>query len=119
MFYYLNGKPPLTNGLLIVPKGEVPEGTEKINLKFLFEMFRGTNSHGLGSIQFISTLGIFFGLKISIPKNAITELYRNFSYETYSGARDHEFQAISNLVGYEFSNKNHNIIKYKKKGGTR
>ena len=119
MFYYLNGRLSLANGLLIFPKGEVPEGIEKINLKFLCEIFRDTNSHGLGSIQFLSTLGIFFGLNISIPKSAITELYRNFSYETYSDARDHEFQAISDLVGYEFSNKNRNIITYKKKGGTR
>ena len=26
MFYYLNGRLPLTNGLLIVPDGDVPEG---------------------------------------------------------------------------------------------
>ena len=31
MFCYLNGRFPLTNGLLIVPNGEVPEG-KKINL---------------------------------------------------------------------------------------
>ena len=30
---------PLTNGFLIVPDGEVPEGEEKTNLKNLFEMF--------------------------------------------------------------------------------
>ena len=29
MFYYFDGRLPLTNGLLIVPDGEVPEGTEK------------------------------------------------------------------------------------------
>ena len=33
MFYYFNGRLPLTNGLLIFPDGDVPEGTEKINLK--------------------------------------------------------------------------------------
>ena len=32
-FYYLNGRFPLTNGLLIVPDGEMPQGKEKINLK--------------------------------------------------------------------------------------
>ena len=36
MFYYFNGRLCLTNGLLIVPEGEVPEGTEKINLKLLY-----------------------------------------------------------------------------------
>ena len=29
MFYYFNGRLPLTNGLLIVPDREVPDGTEK------------------------------------------------------------------------------------------
>ena len=33
--FYLNGRLPLTNGLLVVPNGKVPEGSEKINLKNL------------------------------------------------------------------------------------
>ena len=44
MFYYLNGRLPLTNGLLVVSNGEVPEGSEKINLKTLYEMFKDTHS---------------------------------------------------------------------------
>ena len=40
MFYYFNGRLPLTNGLLIVPDGETPDGTEKINLKLLYQMFK-------------------------------------------------------------------------------
>ena len=44
MFYYLNGRLPLTNGLLVVSNGEVPEGSEKINLKNLYEMFKDTHS---------------------------------------------------------------------------
>ena len=31
----LNGRLPLTNGLLVVPNGKVPEGSEKINLENL------------------------------------------------------------------------------------
>ena len=42
MFYCLNGRFLLKNGLLIVPDGEVPEGEEKINLKQLYEMFKDT-----------------------------------------------------------------------------
>ena len=98
MFYHFNGRLPLTNGLLIVPDSETPEGTEKINLKLLYEMFEDTKSHGLVSIQFLCVLGIFFGLHISIPKYAITKLYKNLSYETLSGERDLEFEAISNLI---------------------
>ena len=98
MFYYLNGGFPLTNGLLIVPDGEVPEGEEKINLKQLSEMFKDTNFHGLVSFQFLRALGIFFGVDKSLPKSPITELYKNLSYETLKGARDLDFQAVSNLI---------------------
>ena len=75
LFYYLKGRLPLTNGLLIVPDDEVPDGEEKINLKNLYEMFKDTLSHGLVSLQFLSALETFFGLDINLPKIAITELY--------------------------------------------
>ena len=42
LFCQNNGRLPLTNGLLIIPDGELPEGEEKINLKNLYEMFRYT-----------------------------------------------------------------------------
>ena len=74
MFYYLKGRLPLTNGLIIVSDGETPEGTGKINLKLLYEMSKDTNSHGLVFIQFLCALEIFFGLHISMSKDAITEL---------------------------------------------
>lgn len=56
MFLYFNGNLPLTNGLLVVPDGEAPEGTEKINLKNLYEMFKDIHSYGLVSIQFLYAL---------------------------------------------------------------
>ena len=98
LFYYLNGRLPLTNSLLPALDKEAPDGTDKINLKNLYEMFRDTNSHGLVSLQFLDALGIFFGLDTFVPKNAITELYKNLSYETLSGARNLEFDAISDLL---------------------
>ena len=82
MFYYVNGRFSLTNGLLIVPDRELSEGEEKINLKQLYNMFKDTNSHGLVSLQFLYTLEIFSGVDKSIPKSAITKLYKNLSYET-------------------------------------
>ena len=93
-FYYLNGRLPLTNGLLVVPDDEVPDGKQKINLKHLYEMFKDTNSHGLVSLQFLGALGIFFGLNISVPKNAITKLYKNLSYESLSGDKDFTFDIM-------------------------
>ena len=44
LFYHKNDRLPLTNGLLVVPDGELPEGEEKVNLKNLYEMFRYTKS---------------------------------------------------------------------------
>ena len=76
----------------------MPEGEEEINLKQLHEMFKDTISYGLVSLQFLCALGIFFGVDKSIPKSAITELYKNLSYETLSGARDFCFQALSDLI---------------------
>ena len=116
MFYYFNGRLCLTNGLLIIPDGGVPKGTEKINLKLLYEMFKDTESHRLVSIQFLCALGIFFGLDTSIPKYALTELYRNLSYETLSGARNLEFDVISDLVGErQFQIKNSTLLNMKRK----
>ena len=71
---------------------------KKINLKQLYETFKDTNSHGLVSLQFLCALGIFFGVDKSIPKSAITELYKSLSYETLSGARDLDFQAVFDLI---------------------
>ena len=114
MFYYFNGRLPLTNGLLIVPDGEVPEGTKKINLKLLYKMFKDTESHGLVSIQLLCSLGIFFRINISILKYALSDLYKNFFYETLSGARNLEFEAISDLIGkLSFEIKNSTLLHMK------
>ena len=79
-------------------------------------MFRDTKSHGLVSIQFFCALGIFFGLHISIPKYAITELYNNLSYETLSGERGLEFEAISDLIcEMSFKIKNSTLSNIKRK----
>ena len=53
MFYYLNGRLPFTNGLVVAPDGEIPEGMEKINLKNLCSMFKNTKSQGVVSLNFL------------------------------------------------------------------
>ena len=79
-------------------------------------MFKDTQSHGSVSIQLLCALGIYFGLNVSIPKYALTELYKNLSYETLSGTRDFEFEAISDLVGeISFQIKNSTLLNIKKK----
>ena len=79
-------------------------------------MFKDTQSHGLVSIQFLCALRIVFGLNISILKYALTELYKNLSYETLSGARDLEFEAVSDLVSeISFQIKNSTLLNIKRK----
>ena len=79
-------------------------------------MFKDTQSHELVSIQFLCALGIFFGLDISIPRYAVRELYKNLSYETLSGEKNLEFEAISDLVDkISFQIKNSTLLNIKRK----
>ena len=59
MFYYFNGKLPLTTNILPVPDGETPEGCEKTSLKVLYEILKDAKSHRLVLLQFLSALNIF------------------------------------------------------------
>ena len=115
MFYYLNGRLPFTNGLIIVPDGEVPEGMEKINLKNLYSMFKNTKSHGVVSLHFLWSLGIFFRLQPSITKYTLIEFYQNLPYETLSGTRTTNLK-VSHLIGeLSFSIKQSAIANIKRK----
>ena len=98
LFYRNNGRLPLTNGLLIVPDGEVPQGEEEINLKNLYERFPYTKSPGLVSMQVLGVLGTFFPAGVKELKNAITELYKNLSYAILIGRNNFNFDAISDLI---------------------
>ena len=62
-------------------------------------MFKNTKPHEVVSLHFLCSLGILFGLRRSIPKYALTELYQNPSQKTLSGTRNHEFESVSNLIG--------------------
>ena len=60
--------------------------------------------------------GIFFRVDNSIPKSAITELYKDLSYETLSGARDFDFQAVSDLISeVSFQTKRSTLLNRKRK----
>ena len=101
MFYYFNGRLPLTNRLLPVPDGETPEGSEKISMKTLYELFKDTKSHGLISLQFLSALNLFFVGDIRTSKDVITELYKYLSLKTLSWKQQIEFQKISDLSAHK------------------
>ena len=48
-------------------------------------MLKGTKSHRLVSIQFLSILTLFFGGDVQLLEDMITELSKNLSLRTLSG----------------------------------
>ena len=100
-FYTATGRLPTFNGLLVVPDGEAPPGENKINMKQLYDLFKNTGSHVLVSLPFLGLLLHYFkDSDLRFIKNATTELYKNLSYMSLSGARDFEFNAVSNLIAH-------------------
>ena len=77
---------PATNKLIWVPVGHIPEfiSGEKLSLKRLYELFRGTRSHGLVSILFFAALNLFLDGKTQISKNAFSEPYKLLSLQALS-----------------------------------
>ena len=62
-------------------------------------MFRHTYSHGLVSLPFLGAFHYYFDATDQhLIKNALTELYRNLSYITLSGARNFEFENVSDFT---------------------
>ena len=89
----------MSNGLLVVPEGDASPGENKLNMKQLYELFRNTNSHGIVSLPFLGL--IQYSLEKndhSLIRNVTRELYLNLSYMTLSGARDFQFDAVSDLT---------------------
>ena len=90
------------NGLLVVPEGDAQPGGNKINMKQLYDLFKNTGSHGLVSPPFLGLLLHFFesSQDLKFTKNATTELYKNLSYMSLSGARNFEFDAVSDFIAH-------------------
>ena len=75
-----------------VPDGETPADSEKISIKTLYEMFKDKTFQSLRSVQILSALNKFFGGDISLSKDTITELYKNYSFRTLSDGQQVEFE---------------------------
>ena len=99
-FYRSTGRLPAFNGLLVVPDGDTSENSSKVNMKSLYDLFKNTKSHGLVSLPFLGLLLHFFESEkdLYLIKNATTELYKNLFYITLSGARNLEFEAVSDFI---------------------
>ena len=99
-FYAATGRLPTFNELLVLPDGDAPL-SEKINLKHLYNLFKNTKAHRVVSVPFLGLLFHYFHdeHKLELVKQTTTELYKNLSYKTLSGAKPLDFQAISDLIG--------------------
>lgn len=62
-------------------------------------MFRDTKPHVRVSLHLFCSLGILIGLRPSIVKYTLTELYKSLSYETLSGSKNQSFDSVSDLIG--------------------
>ena len=65
-------------------------------------MFKGTESHGLVSIQFFIGSELIFNRDVQLSKDTITELYKNLSFDTLSGKRQADFGKISELTSHNW-----------------
>ena len=101
-FYTATGRLPTFNGLLVVPDGDAQPGENKVNMKQLYDLFKNTGSHGLVSLPYLGLLLHFFesSQDLKFIKNATTELYKNLSYMSLSGARNFKFDAVSDFIAH-------------------
>ena len=115
-FYQLTGRLPFSIGLLVIPDGDPPPGENRVNMKNLYETFRHTNSHGLISLPFLGIIQYYLEKNdFSLIRNSLTERYSNLSYITLSGARDFDFNAVSDLTAkISYLLKSATILNFKK-----
>ena len=101
LFYYINGRFPFNTGHVYIPDGEKTDEVkgDKLNIKELYEKFRGINSHGLVSLPFLCGLNLFLGGKEKTSKEVLTELYSNsfFSMLSSRDSSNPRFQALTSL----------------------
>ena len=85
-----------------MPDGDAQPGENKINMKQLYDLFKNTYSHGLVSLPFLGLLLHFFesSQDLEFIKDATTELYKNIFYMSLSGARNFEFDAVSDFIAH-------------------
>ena len=71
-------------------------------MKQLYDLFKKAGSHGLVSLPFLGLLLQFFesSQDLEFIKDPTTELYKNLSDMSLSGARNFEFDAVSNFIAH-------------------
>ena len=98
-FYFVNGRFPTTTAHTFIPRADLPMEVdgEEINIKKIYEKFRGTNSHSLVSAQFLGALNIFFGGDPEITRKFLTEFYQNMTVSNLSTVGSFYFDALTDI----------------------
>ena len=99
-FYFVNGRFPTATGHTFVPKGDflLEVNKEEVNIKKLYEKFRGTNSHALVASQFLATLNILFSGNPEISRKFHTELYQNLTVSALSTDDAFSYDQLRNIL---------------------
>ena len=100
-FYFINGRFPTTNEQTFVPRAKPPleVNGEELNIKKLYEKFRGTDSHGIVCSQFLAGIFLFFDSGgEEKARNFLSEFYQNMTVSTLSTNHSFQFDAFTELL---------------------
>ena len=100
-FYFINGRFPTTNEHTFVPRAKLPleVNGEELNIKKLYEKFKGNDSHRIVCSQFLTALFLFFnGVSEEIARNFLSELYQNMTAGAISTDYSFRFDAFIDLM---------------------
>ena len=100
-FYFINGRFPTTNEHTFVPRAKLPleVNGEELNIKKLYEKFKGNDSHIIVCSQFLTALFLFFnGVSEEIARNFLSELYQNMTAGAISTDYSFRFDAFIDLM---------------------
>ena len=100
-FYFINGRFPTTNEHTFVPRAKLPlkVNGEELNIKKLYEKFRGSDSHSIVCSQFLAALFLLFnGVSEEKASNFLFEFYQNMTVGALSTDYSFQFDAFTGLL---------------------
>ena len=100
-FYFINGRFPTTNEHTFVPRAKLPleVNGEELNIKNLYEKFRGSDSHGIVCSQILAALFCFFnGGGEKKARKFLSDSYQNGTVGALSTDHSFQFDAFTDLL---------------------
>ena len=100
-FYFINGRFPTMNEHTFVPRAKLPlkVNGEELNIKKLYDKFRGSDSHEIVCSQFLAALFLFFnGGSEEKARNFLSDFYQNMTVGALSTDYSFQFDAFTDLL---------------------